>query len=194
MGTVVELRPRAREEFTSSLGMIIFLASWAMMFAGLFFAYGFARTKAVTWPPVGVPRLPLGLPALNTVVLGASSWSFARGLDALRSGRRSAFARRVAATLGLGAIFLVIQLAVFRQVAASGLSIASGTYGAIFYTFTAFHALHVAVGLGIVLWLLLQAKRGAYTEHNTITVRVCSMYWHFVGVVWALMFLTIYVL
>ena len=194
MGTVVELRPRAREEFTSSLGMIIFLASWAMMFAGLFFAYGFARTKALTWPPVGVPRLPLGLPALNTLVLGASSWSFARGLDALRRGERSTFPRMVALTLGLGVLFLVLQLAVFREVAAAGISMASGTYGAIFYTFTAFHALHVAVGLGIVLWLLIQAMRGAYTEHNTITVRLCTMYWHFVGVVWALMFLTIYVL
>jgi cytochrome c oxidase subunit III len=205
MGTVVELRPRGRQEFTSSLGMIIFLASWAMMFAGLFFAYGFARSKAVVWPPPGSPHLPLALPALNTVILGASSLSFGRGLvvwvfclplppTPLRAGRRSAFPAMVAVTLALGALFLAVQLAVFREVAAAGLSITSGTYGAVLYTFTAFHALHVAVGLGIVLWLLVQALRGRYTEHNTITVRLCTMYWHFVGVVWALMFLTIYVL
>jgi cytochrome c oxidase subunit 3 len=174
--------------------MIVFLASWGMMFAGLFFAYAFARSKAVAWPPPGSPHLPLALPALNTVVLGASSWTFARGLDALRAGRRSAFPVMVAVTLALGALFLGLQLAVFREVAAAGLSITSGTYGAVLYTFTAFHALHVAVGLAIVLWLLVQALRGRYTEHNTITVRLCTMYWHFVGVVWALMFLTIYVL
>jgi cytochrome c oxidase subunit 3 len=194
MGTVVALRPRGREEFTSSLGMIVFLASWAMMFAGLFFAYGFIRTKAPVWPPPGVPRLPLALPALNTLVLGASSWAFAHGLDGLRRGRRSAFPAMVATTLGLGALFLAIQLAVFREAAAAGLSIAIGPYGAVFWAFTSLHALHVAVGLAIVLWLLVQALRGRYTEHNTITVRVCGMYWHFVGAVWALMFLTIYVL
>lgn len=194
MGTVVELRPHVRQEFTSSLGMTVFLASWAMMFAALFFAYGFIRTKAPVWPPPGVPRLPLGLPALNTVVIGASSWTFARGLDLLRRGRRSAFPAMVAATLGLGVLFLALQLAVFRGAAAAGLTITTGLYGAVFWAFTSFHALHVAVGLVIVLWLLVQAIRGRYTEHDTINVRVCSMYWHFVGVVWALMFLTIYVL
>jgi heme/copper-type cytochrome/quinol oxidase subunit 3 len=194
MATVVELRPRVRQEFTSSLGMIVFLASWAMMFAGLFFAYGFIRTKAVVWPPVGTPRLSLTLPAINTVVLGASSWSFARGLEAVRRGRQGPFRAMVAATLGLGALFLALQIAVFRDAAAAGLTITNGLYGGVFWAFTAVHAAHVAVGLGIVLWLLVQAVRGRCTEHDAVNVRLCSMYWHFVGVVWALMFLTIYVL
>src|SRR5882724_7801898 len=100
MGTVVALRPRAKEEFTSSLGMIIFLASWAMMFGTLFFAYGFVRTRAATWPPLGAPALPLALPALNTAIILVSSFSFSSGLKALRRGdmRRFQEPAHVAAT------------------------------------------------------------------------------------------------
>src|SRR3954466_5482578 len=102
MATVVELRPRAREDFTSSLGMLIVLASWAMMFAGLFFAYGYARSKALVWPPVGSPALPIALPALNTVVLLASSFTFSRGFAELKRGRRKALGPMVGLTLALG--------------------------------------------------------------------------------------------
>ncbi len=194
MGTVVELRPRAREELTSSLGMIVFLASWGMMFAGLFFAYGFARSKAIVWPPAGAPHLPLALPALNTAVLLASSYCFSRGLAALRRGRRDAFRTSIGLTLGLGMLFLALQLVLWRQVAASGLGVADGSYGAVFYAFTAFHALHVLVGVIVLGWVFVRSLLGAYTEHNVINVRVCGMFWHFVDVVWVLMFLTIYVL
>ncbi|MEP7122055.1 MAG: heme-copper oxidase subunit III [Byssovorax sp.] len=183
--------------------MIVFLASWAMMFAALFFVYGFARSKSLSWPPPGAPSLPVALPALNTAVLLASSATFARGLRELRRGHRSAFTAMVSVTFGLGAVFLGLQLLVFRQVAASGLSLGDGIYGAVFYAFTAFHGLHVAVGLAILLWVLFRSRGAAhgtdrgslpFSEHNTIAVRVCTMYWHFVDAVWVLMFFTIYVL
>jgi cytochrome c oxidase subunit III len=193
VGTVVEIRPHARDELTRSLGMLVFLASWGMMFAGLFFAYGFARSKAIVWPPAGAPPLPLALPALNTVVILASSFSFAQGLSSLRKGLRNRFRALVGVTFALGVLFLVLQLSLWRHVAAAGLGIADGSYGAVFYSFTAFHALHVLVGLGILLWVFVRSLQGAYTEHNTASVRVCAMFWHFVDVVWVLMFLTIYV-
>src|SRR5215207_5372170 len=87
MASVARLRPHAREEFTSSLGMIIFLGSWAMMFSALFFVYGYARSKAITWPPPGMTRLPLLEPAINTVVMLVSSLTFARGIQQLEMGR-----------------------------------------------------------------------------------------------------------
>jgi cytochrome c oxidase subunit 3 len=193
MGTVVEIKPRAQEELTSSLGMLVFLASWGMMFAGLFFAYGFARSKAVVWPPAGAPVLPLGLPAINTVVILTSSLTIAWGLESLRRGRRARFRALVGVTAALGAIFLALQLTLWQHVVAAGLPVA-GTYGAVFYSFTALHALHVVVGLGLLLWVFARSLFGKYTEHNTTNVRMCAMFWHFVDVVWVLMFLTIYVL
>lgn len=194
MGTVARLEPHRHQEQTASLGMVVFLGSWAMMFAGLFFSYGFIRSSAGPWPPPGVPALPVGLPALNTVILLASSVTFAYGLRGLRRGQRALFIRTLAATIVLGAVFLALQIYVWRSVGQAGLHFTSGLYGSVFYALTAFHALHVAVGLFILLYVLVRALRGKYTEHNTVTVRLCTMFWHFVDVVWILMFVTLYLL
>jgi cytochrome c oxidase subunit 3 len=174
--------------------MVVFLASWAMMFAALFFAYGFVRTRAVMWPPADVPPLPTLLPAINTVVLVASSLTFARGLDALRRGKRSELPLWVAATFVLGAVFLGLQAVVWRSLWMEGLTVQSGIFGSVFYALTTFHALHVATGLGILVLLFARSLRARYTEHNTVNVRLCTMFWHFVDVVWILMFLTLYIL
>ncbi|MCC6558452.1 MAG: heme-copper oxidase subunit III [Polyangiaceae bacterium] len=192
MGTVVDLRPRAREDFTRYLGMIIALAAWAMMFGALFFAYVGLRSRAPMWPPMGTPRLPIGLPALNTVVLLGSSVAFSRGVNALRQGRRGALASWVLVTAALGVTFLVLQLVVWRDLWAAGLLPSSGTYGSVFYGLTALHAVHVAAGLIALLVVAARALRGVYTEHNVVRVRVCGLFWHFVDAVWVLMFFSLY--
>src|ERR1700687_1037837 len=88
MGRVINYRsPRTRDETTAHIGMIIFLGSWAMMFAALFFIYAGLRVRSVGWPPPGVPVLPLALPALNTLTIGSSSVVLQLGLGAFRSGR-----------------------------------------------------------------------------------------------------------
>lgn len=194
MGSVVELRPREKQDFTASLGMIIFLASWAMMFSALFFAYGFVRARSLMWPPPGVPALPVGLPAVNTLVLLASSVTFALGLRDLRRARRRAFTGWVAATIVLGGAFLGLQWVVWRSVAEAGLHFTTGMYGSVFYGLTVLHALHVAVGLVLLLWVFGRSLFGSYTEHNHINIRLCTMFWHFVDVVWILMFVSIYLL
>lgn len=194
MASVAHLRPRAREEFTSALGMIIFLASWAMMFSALFFAYAFVRAREPMWPPAGVPVLPIALPALNTAILIASSFTFSRGLAEVKRGRKKALSGWVVATFVLGAVFLAIQLEVFRSVGEAGLHVSSGMYGSVFYALTTFHALHVVAGLLLLVWVFVQSVRGKYSEHNNVNVRLCAMFWHFVDVVWLLMFVSIYLL
>jgi cytochrome c oxidase subunit 3 len=175
--------------------MVVFLASWAMMFGTLFFAYGFIRARSLVWPPLGVPALPLGLPALNTAILLASSFTFARGLAQLRRGQARALPAWVAATLVLGAIFLALQVEVWLSVYSAGLTFSTGgIYGSAFYALTILHALHVVAGLFVLSWVLIRSLRGKYTEHNQVNVRVCTMFWHFVDIVWVLMFLTLYVL
>lgn len=194
MGRVVELAPRAREDFTRSLGMIIALGSWAMMFGALFFVYLAVRSRAVMWPPAGVPRLPVGVPALATGVLIASSAALEAGARALRRGRRRALGPAVGAAALLGAGFLGLQLVVWRGLWEQGLRPGSGPYGSTFYGLTALHALHVAAGLVMLGVVLVRALGGVYTEHNAARVRVGAMFWHFVGVVWVLMFVSLYLL
>jgi len=163
-----------------------------MMFSALFFAYAFIRSRSATWPPPGTPPLPIALSAVNTAVFLASSVTFAQGLRELGRGRRKALTAWVAATLVLGGVFLGLQIVVWQAVSRAGLHVSTGVYGSIFYALTTFHALHVVVGLGILVWVLLRSAFGKYTEHNYVNVRLCAMFWHFVDVVWVLMFLSLY--
>lgn len=191
---VIELRPHAREDANSYLGIVIALASWAMMFAGVFFVYAAARASAEQWPPAGVPKLPVLLPLASTLVIMASSYTMQRGLRALKAGNVEPFKKLVALTFVLGLVFLDLQWVLWSRVSSSGLHFASGQYGAIFYGFTILHALHIFAGLLALSWVLWRARRGVYSAHNWFGVRSVTFFWHFVDVVWIVMFLTIFLL
>jgi cytochrome c oxidase subunit III len=167
-------------------GMVLFLGSWAMMFGALFFCYALLRIRAPFWPPLGVTELPLGLPGLNTLVLLLSSATTQRALSGLRRGRLAQFRLHLLATILLGSLFTALQCAVWIELWGRGLRLDSGTYGGLFYLLTVFHALHVLVGLGLLLWLLAAPRR--------LPVTLASMFWHGVDAVWLVMFLTVYVL
>jgi heme/copper-type cytochrome/quinol oxidase subunit 3 len=195
MAAVVSLRPRAKEDFSSYLGVVIMLGSWSILFGGLFFAYAGVRMAAPVWPPPGVPKLPLALPALNTVVLAASSWTAQRALRAIRRGRREEMAALFSVTVFLGALFLGLQYVLWSTARASGLSIdAGGTYGSVFYALTLFHAGHVAVGVGGLVYLVVAARRGRWNAAAHTPVRMWTMFWHFVDAVWLVTFLSVFVL
>jgi cytochrome c oxidase subunit 3 len=192
VSSVVTLRPHAREDFTSYLGMMISLGSWGIMFAGLFFAYAGVRLSAPSWPPPGVPKLPILLPLVNTGVLLVSSVTAQRALQAIRHAKQDEMKALLGVTIFLGALFLGLQYTLWAAVARSGLHLDSGTYGSVFYALTLFHAAHVAAGLLALLWLVVRASR--YTAHSHRTVRMCTMFWHFVDLVWVVTFVSVFVL
>jgi cytochrome c oxidase subunit 3 len=193
-GLVVELRPHARHDFTQSLGMMVALGSWSMMFGALFFMYFGARSRAPIWPPPGVPALPVVLPALNTLILLASSAALWRGVGELARGRRKALAPWVGASMVLGVAFVALQFVMWKALWVAGLLPQTGVYGSLFYGLTALHAVHVAAGLVVLAVVFVRALTGTYTEHNAIRVRVAAMFWHFVDAVWLLMFFALYLL
>lgn len=182
---------RARET-TALLGMTVFLASWAMLFASLFFAYGLLRARAPHWPPPDLPPPPRLLPALATLLLASSSLALHQARAAIRAGARAA--PRIAGAALLGAGFLAIQLAVWRGLSAAGLALASGSYASVFYGLTFFHALHVGVGVLALAWLAARAARtgGTTISSSPTPLRLWSLYWHGVALVWGLMFVTLY--
>ncbi len=195
MGEVVSyVSPHDREDRTAFLGMVVFLASWAMMFAALFFGYGIVRAKSAVWPPAGVPPLPLALPAANTVVMGLSSGAVLFALRSVRRDRNEALTAGLMTAFALGAVFFALQVHVWSGVYARGLRPDSGIYGSVFFGLTGFHALHVLVGLVGLAWLAMRSRRGAYAAAKHLGVRLWAMYWHFVGAVWGLMFLLVFVL
>ena len=194
MARIYQLRADAERDHTSRVGMIIFLGSWTMMFAALFFSYALLRFRAPAWPPPGLPHLPLGLPAAATAVLAASSFALHRGGRALARDQRRGLAVGAGIATGLGVVFLTLQWTQWASLWHSGLRTDSGVYGGIFYLLTCFHALHVLVGLGLLTWLAVGAALGAFTAKTQAPVRVVSMFWHFVGVVWGVVFVTVYLL
>jgi cytochrome c oxidase subunit 3 len=179
-------RPRGAER-TAHVGMAVFLGSWAMLFVGLFFAYAFVRAGAPAWPPLDAPALPRLVPGLNTLVIAASSAFVAGAVRAQELGRARSARLGLAAAAALGAVFLALQLLVWTDLWRRGLVPSGGPYPSVFYAFTAFHALHVAVGLAALAWLAAAATAASRTR-----VRLWGWYWHFVGVVWAALYATVY--
>ncbi|MEO8055307.1 MAG: heme-copper oxidase subunit III [Acidobacteriota bacterium] len=196
MTAVAAARFPARDESrrTSFVGMVMALASWTMLFGALFFAYAILRLKAGTWPPEGVEALPRLLPFVNTLVLLFSSYALNRGVRAEADARFGALLGALKATLALGSLFLVLQLAVWIPLWRSGFRIDSGVYGSIFYGLTVFHALHVLAGLVALLVLVPGARKGRYRSGRQTAVRLSAMFWHFVDAVWVVMFVAVYLL
>jgi cytochrome c oxidase subunit 3 len=179
---------------TSYVGMILALASWAMLFASLFFAYAVLRLSAPTWPPEGAAALPRLLPSINTLVIVLSSLVLWNGRRLSSESKPGALRRALVATMALGGLFLALQLAVWIPLWRQGFRIDSGIYGSIFYGLTTFHALHVVAGLIALACLLPGARRGVYVSSRQSPVRLTAMFWDFVGIVWVVLFVAVYFL
>jgi cytochrome c oxidase subunit III len=194
MGEIVQYRPpRAQAEWTAYLGMVVFLASWAMMFGSLFFAYGMVRARSTDWPPPDLPTLPLFLPGINTALLAASSAALVLVVRGMRLGRAKLAGPGLGLVALLGAVFLGLQISTWRGLYGEGLTPQGGPYASVFYALTCFHALHVLVGVIALAWLCKNALAGRYSPARYLPVRLWALYWHFVGVVWVAMFVSVYV-
>ena len=184
----------ARKDATAWIGMLVFLGSWAMMFAALFFAYGMLRARMDAWPPPGSPPLPLLLPAANTLVIAVSSAVLERALWSARRGKMESVLPGIAAALLLGTLFVGLQLLLWTGLWKAGLRPDGGPYASVFYALTAVHAAHVAVGLLGLGHCAIRAASGALSPVRNLGLRLWTAYWHFVGGVWLLLFLTVFVL
>ena len=193
MGDLISYPKRgAHAEGTGLVGMIIFLGSWAMIFACLFFAYGYLRSRSAVWPPLDLPRPPTVLGGLNTLVLLGSSLALQLGLVAVRRGHLRATSRLIAVAAVLGLAFLQLQIFSWHTLTEQGLVTSAGSYASIFFALTWFHAAHVLVGVVALALLAVRAFRGSYSVPRHQPVRLWTIYWHFVGVVWILMYVTVY--
>lgn len=172
------------------LGLVLFLATEAMLFAGLISAYLVLRAGAVDWPPYGQPRLPVGVTAVNTAILLASGWTMHRSVRALRRGRASS--RWLALTAVLGSLFLCIQGAEWIRLVGFGLTTSSSLYGATFYTLVGAHGLHVLAALAVLLGVALRGWRGRYTAAEPGELALCRLYWLFVVGIWPVLYFLVY--
>jgi len=178
------------------LGMMLFIASEVMFFAALFAAYFNAKATLPVFPPEGTEFLdPMGLPLIATIILLISSVTMQWGTSRIRKGDRTGLNRAVTITLILGVIFLLMQAYDYYElITHHDFGIDSGVYGTLFYTLTGFHGAHVLGGVIGLVVILSRGLSGQFTKRHHVAVESVHYYWHFVDVVWVLLFLTIYVL
>lgn len=171
------------------LGMLIFLGTEVMLFAGLISAFLVLQAGTEVWPPADQPRFPLGITGLNTGILLASGWTMIRARGLVFSDRLDATARWLGLTTVLGSVFVLVQGIEWVRLAGHGLRLVGGIYGGLFATVIGTHALHVLGGLAAVTraWHL---ARGPGIGEETLTAVL--LYWLFVVGVWPVLFWLVY--
>jgi len=177
----------------AQIGVLVLLAAETMLFIGLLGAYVLFRTVATAWPPAGLPRLPLLVTTINTLVLLASAYTMHQARSAARAGDRPALLPQLVTTAALGLLFLGIQGAEWTRLVHHGLTLASGTYGASFYTLIGLHGVHV---LAAVVWLLVVTALTAMGRGGpvrSVAVDACGLYWNYVVGLWVVLFVLVYV-
>jgi cytochrome c oxidase subunit III len=174
-----------------SLGIILFIASEAVMFGAFFAQYFYNRILADTWPnPVGLPpgfeRVPsFPLPAIMTVLLVASGFTAHWAQNAIRRDDRDQVQGWLIVTIILGAAFLGVQAYEYANfIFVEHFNITSGIYGTVFFSLTGLHGLHVTIGVLLLIGILIRTFLGHFSSRNHFGVEGTILYWHFVDVVW----------
>jgi heme/copper-type cytochrome/quinol oxidase subunit 3 len=174
------------------LGMWIFLASEVMLFSALI---GALLTIKAGSPPDANHVLNVPVTAINTFVLIISSTTVVLGLQSIQDGNKARLLYFLMATLALGATFLSVQVIEYRNLILDhGFTPSSSPFAGIFYTVTGLHGFHVFCGLIACAWLIAQAVRQRFTAEEHGRVEVFGLYWHFVDVVWIVLFTIVYLM
>jgi len=201
--------------FRWSMGWFIF--SEVMFFAAFFGALFYIRNLSVpdlgsldskilwpnyaaAWPTVGPyikehfsPMGAIGIPLLNTIILLSSGFTLTVAHHALQSGSRGKAATWLAATILLGFAFICFQAYEYTHAYSElNLKLSTGVYGSTFYMLTGFHGAHVTIGAIMLSVMLVRILRGHFTPDHHFAFEAAAWYWHFVDVVWLLLFVLVY--
>ena len=188
--------------YNMKLGMWVFLLSEVMFFTSLIGSYiilRFAHPEAFAEPGV-VLNVPLT--AFNTFILICSSVTMVKAFAAIQQGDQQGLKRWLLATAAIGAVFLGVQAFEYYKLVEHGFvpGVANYTaegqplYGTTFYTMTGFHGAHVTIGVLCLLFVSWRAFRGKYTAQSHGGVEIVGLYWHFVDLVWIILFTIVYLI
>lgn len=201
------------------LAMSWFIFSEVMFFAIFFGALFYARVLSVPWLSEGETMSMLwptftgewptsgpegqafetigawGIPAINTLILLTSGATLTWAHWGLLKNKRSQLVTGLAMTVALGVIFIVLQAMEYHHAYTElGLTLGSGIYGATFFMLTGFHGFHVTMGTIMLIVIMLRSMKGHFSADHHFGFEGVAWYWHFVDVVWLLLFVFVYVL
>ncbi len=173
-------------------GLIMFLVAEGMIFMGLFGAYLAFRATFPVWPPEGTPELELLLPGVNTINLIASSFVIHNADAAIKKNNVRGVQMWFAITAVMGIVFLAGQLYEYYHLE---FGLTTNLFASAFYVLTGFHGLHVTIGVLAILAVLVRSlKPGHYTKEKHFGIEAAELYWHFVDVIWIILFGLLYIL
>jgi cytochrome c oxidase subunit 3 len=196
----------AQQRDAATLGMWAFLVQEVLFFGGLFLCYTIFRAKYPEAFAAGSHHLDVHLGLFNTVVLITSSFTMALAVHAAQSGRSSGrIVTCLVLTLLLGLVFLGVKVVEygekwqhhlvpgfdFRWTEPGDPGHAQVFFG-LYFTMTGMHALHMVVGVGLLVWMIARAHREEFSPRYYTPVEIMGLYWHFVDIVWIFLFPLLY--
>ena len=186
--SLAELRPSMGVN-SRLLGMWVFLASEIMFFSGLIATFlGYKPRAGDVAHLLNVPMMTIA-----TFILLTSSFAAVSALSALQQNKVKAFRNWLATTMVLGGVFIIIELLEWSELISHGIT--TGTlFGSAFFTLTGFHGMHVLIGIIWMTFLMVRTVRGKMSAEKQTGIEIFGLYWHFVDIVWIILFTIIYLL
>jgi cytochrome c oxidase subunit III len=199
-----------QQKASATLGMWIFLATEILFFGGLFLTYSINRQAYPDVFAAASSSLSLKLGTINTLVLIASSLTMAMAVWSAEVGKKKLIPLYLILTLILGCAFLFIKGIEYHDKYVEhhipglpfqfepGSDIATNAHAELFFSLyfgmTGLHAMHMVVGVGLLLWLLRQSLKGRYTPEYNTPIENIGLYWHFVDIVWIYLYPLLYLI
>ena len=176
---------------TQLLGMLLFIISEVMVFGAFFTAYFFIRiVQGDEWPAAGT-ELPKLVAGVNTAILLSSSLTMHWAQTSIKNGNRRGLQAGMLTTFFLGLTFLFIQINEYAHI---GFAPSDSAQASVFYGLTGLHGAHVFIGLTLLAMVTVRSFKGHFSPHEHRGVEVPGIYWHFVDVMWIVVYTTIYIL
>jgi cytochrome c oxidase subunit 3 len=175
----------------SILGMFLFIASEIMLFGAFFTAYFFVRVVNGTPWPTPPFHLPIFVAGVNTAILVTSSFTMHWALQSIKKDNHAGLQAGMLLTFLLGLTFLLTQGLEYSRI---GFNTGDGAFATIFFCLTGLHGAHVFVGLTLLGFTTVRAFRGHFSSEHHHGVEIPGIYWHFVDVMWIVVYTTIYIL
>ena len=173
------------------LGMLLFIISEIMVFGAFFTAYFFIRVVGgAEWPAPG-EVLPKVIAGFNTAILISSSFTIHFAQESIKKNNRLGLQLGMVMTFLLGLTFLFIQINEYVHI---GFSPQDSAQASVFYGLTGLHGAHVFIGLTLLAFTTIRAFRGHFTPEQHRGVEVPGIYWHFVDVMWVIVYSSVYIL
>ena len=186
--TIKSIKTQKEDQFTSYFGMLIALGSFSMLFIALLASYGILRVRSGIWMSNTIETMPLTLAWVNTIVILISSITLFMASKANERENKIVTLNQIYTTIIIGLVFLSLQIILWNVLINDGFTIKSHQAGSVFYMLSGLHGLHILGGLISLIWLIFKIR-----VNNLILkpMRLVSMFWHYLTLIWIVIFITV---